>query len=257
MESSWYLVKFVPDLFRNEPENIGLIVVSHGDVASRFRGQDAAGRVDGRKLPRRFPPVDIYRGWIDYLLRVAERGELDVRLERLSRRIDSIVVERRGSLFGNLAEVSAEDAVRQLYPMLVDEPVEREKDIVAIAESIVARLAVEVERDVPVKVVEHGIQRNLRFDYRYRGHRTALMDRLPLATTGRRIEREINEMAYRLGAVQKTNDANLLVLYSPPVDDEAEAGLRLIEQYAHTIEVTSATAPEDVANALEVDLLPA
>ena len=257
MESSWYLVKFVPDLFRNEPENIGLIVVSHGEVASRFRGQDAAGRVDGRKLPRRFPPVDIYRGWIDYLLRVAGQGELDVRLERLSRRIDSIVVERRGSLCGDLAEVSAKDAVRRLYPMLVDEPVEREKDIVAIAESIVARLAVKIERDVPVEVVEHGVARKLRFDYRYRGHHTALMDRLPLATTGRRIEREINEMAYRLGAVHKMGTANLVVLYTPPVDDEAEAGLRLIEQYAHTIEASSATAPEDVASVLQVDLLPA
>lgn len=47
-----YLVaKYIPELLRNEPRNVGVIVWTPEKVDARFWGENGEDNVDGRKIP--------------------------------------------------------------------------------------------------------------------------------------------------------------------------------------------------------------
>ena len=61
---SYLIAKYVADLFRNEPKNIGIIVWLDGFTEARFLAT-ADGKVNGRYLPDSIN-VASYRQWIEY-----------------------------------------------------------------------------------------------------------------------------------------------------------------------------------------------
>jgi hypothetical protein len=70
-----YLVaKYVPDLSRMEPRNIGVIVWSEGEVAARFAGEapEKPSEVDGRSIPGFVTSRPAYKQWVRFW-----RKELD------------------------------------------------------------------------------------------------------------------------------------------------------------------------------------
>ncbi len=69
MSGIQYLVaKYVPDLFRFEPRNIGIIVWHAGQSAARFWGEKPGqpGEIDGRAKPPFIASDSTYRHWIRY-----------------------------------------------------------------------------------------------------------------------------------------------------------------------------------------------
>jgi hypothetical protein len=63
---TYLIAKFVPDLFRNEPVNVGVIVWIDGRVESKFIAQRPDGEIDGRFLPREIKNhTHVYKQWID------------------------------------------------------------------------------------------------------------------------------------------------------------------------------------------------
>lgn len=82
MGKAEYLVaKYVPDLFRNEPINIGVIAWLDGSVALRFLGQKPDGRIDGRAggLAGTIKSIPNYKQWIESWTRKASKSELSCR----------------------------------------------------------------------------------------------------------------------------------------------------------------------------------
>lgn len=61
----WYIAKFVPDLVREEPINVGVIAMRDSEVAARFLGVHDDGRLDGRRVVDRIPHVEGYRVWME------------------------------------------------------------------------------------------------------------------------------------------------------------------------------------------------
>jgi len=76
MSAPRFLVaKYIPDLRRMEPKNIGVVLWSDGDVRAKFVGELQAGRVD----PPQYLHVNsrrAYRQWITYCRTVLDRSEL-------------------------------------------------------------------------------------------------------------------------------------------------------------------------------------
>lgn len=67
MSSTHYiLAKHVPDVFRKEPRNIGVIVWSEVGVAAQFWGVDAQGLLDKRQIPPFVISASAYEQWIKY-----------------------------------------------------------------------------------------------------------------------------------------------------------------------------------------------
>ncbi len=70
MSSCHYIVaKYIPDLFRMEPRNIGVIVWSPSGVDARFvaEGTAKSGEIDGRNLPDfASGQGSVFKQWIQY-----------------------------------------------------------------------------------------------------------------------------------------------------------------------------------------------
>jgi hypothetical protein len=83
IERPRYLVaKYISDLQRMEPRNIGIVVCASGVTCARFLGEKPGrpGHVDGRKVPPFVTSVAAYKQWIEFW-----RGEFEDFPRRSSR----------------------------------------------------------------------------------------------------------------------------------------------------------------------------
>ena len=77
MNKAQYLIaKYVPDLFRNEPVNIGVVVWIDGSVAYRFIGQRSDGTINGQIVRDRFRSLANYKQWVESWVRIATSQEV-------------------------------------------------------------------------------------------------------------------------------------------------------------------------------------
>lgn len=75
-QTTYLIAKYVPDIFRNEPENIGIIVWIQGHVALKFLGQRTDGSINGQTVRDRFRSLANYKQWVESWQRLASRGEV-------------------------------------------------------------------------------------------------------------------------------------------------------------------------------------
>jgi hypothetical protein len=71
-----YLVaKYVPDLRRMEPRNVGVVVWSRGEVVARFAGErrEQPGEVDGRSVPGFVTSLSAYKQWVRFWRKELEK----------------------------------------------------------------------------------------------------------------------------------------------------------------------------------------
>jgi hypothetical protein len=127
----YLIAKYVDDLARNEPKNVGVIVTDGDQIVARFDGENETGTIDLRKVRHRISGSHAYRAWTHYW-RVAldnpssigspeaTPGEL-IRLlaDEPSR---DFYLEHGGSLLLDADERSLEETARELYEKIVREP---------------------------------------------------------------------------------------------------------------------------------------
>ena len=75
MKVEYWLARYVPDLLRNEPRNVGVLVRRGKEVAARFVGEDDDLELDQRKLGR-FPFPEVYTEWVRFWRRKLPSGDL-------------------------------------------------------------------------------------------------------------------------------------------------------------------------------------
>ncbi|MEW1952788.1 hypothetical protein [Terrabacter sp. NPDC080008] len=256
----WYLIKTVPDLFRNEPINVGVMVTIDGEVGSRFFAQDERGRIDGRRLPRTFPPLSTYREWVSYFSRVASEDGLEERLQRLAERPREMVVERRGGFAGDTVSGTPQQRADALFAALVDD--DRMTDIPTVDASVddlFRRLDATIDRDVDVRVRDKGgIPTTVHFRYRHTGNHVTLMDRVHLGGGERRVSQAVNDLLFRIRLAEKSAKVrDFLVMHDEIRDSQMEHEVERIERYANVVDVTSNDPAQDVAAKLGVGLVTA
>lgn len=258
MRNAWYLVKSVPDIYRNEPINIGVIVALGGEVATRFVGQDQHGNVDGRRLPHHVPSASEYRGWIGYFERAAREPDFEERIDRLAKRPRGIVVERRGGFVGGLDEGTIQERADMLFSMAVAHPARVDTPTIeAATDNILSRLSARILRDVPVRVQDRGRPTDVYFRYLHEGSHRTLMDRIHMSGPERQIMRQVNDLLFRIELVERSKKhEEFLVMYDAVTTEASEEQLQRIESYANTVNVLEAGAAGTVAQQLGVSLLP-
>ena len=74
----YLLAKYVPDLRRGEPRNVGVIVWSPDGVEARFVGEKPGrpGDIDGRSVPSFVTSPAAYRQWVEYWTYQLRREEI-------------------------------------------------------------------------------------------------------------------------------------------------------------------------------------
>jgi hypothetical protein len=139
--ASYLVAKYIPDLRRMEPRNIGVIVLTPDSIAARFLAEkDETGEVDGRAAPSFIHSLAAYKQWIAFWRRAITRKRIEDRYgETLSYPGDRYLEVLRGSgkggycladggvLLDRVAATETPRLVRHLYRELVatDEAEER------------------------------------------------------------------------------------------------------------------------------------
>lgn len=256
MTGSWYTLKFIPDVFVNEPYNVGVMGVDQGQVEARFLAEDQdSGAISGRKLPRDLP-TQTYRDWVAFVRRAAEAGDLDRRIERLARRTgDSFLIEKRGPIFGGQ---DLERVVDDLYSKVVtaDHNDHGDVSVQDASDKLVRSLNEPLERDVTLQVIDQrSVKHALKFPYRHSGQdRTTLLDRISI---GDRDSPFVDSLLFRIDMAERSQVVDDFVVFYRMASDgrHVEDALRRVEAYANTLNVAEPTAAVDLAAQLGVGLI--
>jgi hypothetical protein len=116
MATHWYLIQYIPDLYRREARNVGLALMHEGRGYARFLGQRS-----GEPCPT--SAARTYEAWVNYLTHHLEAGTWQPALDTLSRRrsLDNFRVEHGGAWLGVVED--PQDLLDELFDQLVGGPV--------------------------------------------------------------------------------------------------------------------------------------
>lgn len=73
--AKFYIAQYIPDPFRKEPTNVGVIAMRDGKAAGKFFAENDKGGIIKANARRRVLHPGIYRQWIDYWKECVRRGE--------------------------------------------------------------------------------------------------------------------------------------------------------------------------------------
>jgi hypothetical protein len=125
----YWIAQHVSDLFRNEPQNVGVLVEDSGKTSARFFGEASPNSFDGRKL-RSFTFPDVYKQWVSFWRAESLRHKADA-LVQLSGSHYRVVL---GGDVDGVDEGDVDSAATYLYSLLVSEGGFREA-VAGIAEA--------------------------------------------------------------------------------------------------------------------------
>lgn len=265
MSAPWYVVKYMPDLYRREPRNIGVVLLHDDHGYGRFLGQDpASGELDTRRVAQTIPATKTYAAWVDFFTHHLTVGTWTKARESLARRsLDNFLVEEGGTW-----ELDYDDPrllLDELYGSLVDDLAASTGDRDSAGSPSIMGLIRRVFQEagiakrvvsspifhVPVQGLREPIEKMMKFDYKFANGHVTLMERMSLAP-GRDTDNQqrINDFLYRAEHVSEQHPEieNFIALYhvtgrpAGEGHDEVEEELRQLEAYADTLDVSNVPA---------------
>lgn len=114
MIATYWVAKYVDDVLRNEPRNVGVIVRVNDCFAAKFLGERNDGEFDGRKV-KSFTHPSVYSQWRSYWRRKVNAGNINAILEAST---GNYFVKAGGEV-SDIGSDSAADVCHFLYGMMV------------------------------------------------------------------------------------------------------------------------------------------
>jgi len=129
---TYFIAKYVDDLTRNEPNNVGILACDGERIVARFDGENDADSIDLRKVRHRITGSHAYRGWVHYwreaikdpaAVGVESATPADL-MEQLVEKVSSrdFYIEPGGSILLDADGRTLEETTRELYERIVREP---------------------------------------------------------------------------------------------------------------------------------------
>jgi hypothetical protein len=197
MTARWLVAKYIPDLRRREPMNVGVILVMpDGSAHGRFRAMRDDGGLDGRSA-RWARSTDNYRAHVDYWRYIAEQGFADgAQLERAVMPLgdESYFLDLGGERLSGAQEAIDPDAfLDRLYAELVEgeTPDRTSLSVTELAEQTLGQLHLPhdavIQRDFRIEsVMGDGATDAVIFDYRFDNGAVHLIRNVPLSFADQR-----------------------------------------------------------------------
>lgn len=249
----WLVAKYIPDLRRREPRNIGVIAGIGTNVQSRFLGQRPDGTVDGRRT-KWAGSVAVYKAWIEYWREHArDLSRVD---DLLSHAVDdNYVLEFGGErIAGGADEIDVRTLAETLYINLVEDLPQRDSLTIAeLSETVIKRLGIEhrVKRSERIDLNADSIS----FDYRYDNGRVNLMQRINLVYDDDRSWDNVHAAAWAFQKVKDNpkfaNAQTIALIKQRNPDRELVRQLGVLTEHAEPVDVTE----ENRATLVLADLL--
>jgi hypothetical protein len=232
VKARWLVAKYLPDLRRREPDNVGVILLVNGGVHLRFVGE-RDGRLDGRARS--------FQAWVDYWTHVATNTRFESLASKLTAPLGdaSYFIEAGGErIFGD--RTTPEEMLDDLYTTLIEPSSDRRSvGVRRLAENVFGRLAIRdrIQTDVLLEIDDDA----LRFDYRHDGARPTLMQGVSLVNADDRSWDNVHRVAYELA--KATGSAvvhQAIALVNPRAHDkDLDRQLRVLMQHAEVVDVSN------------------
>jgi hypothetical protein len=266
------VAKYVPDLRRMEPHNIGVIVWSAGEVAARFLAErvEQPGDVDGRSVPNFVTSTNAYKQWVRFWRKELEKSDIrpldggeavsrssvDFLRVLASMSKDNFLLVESGMLLDRVEVGGLPDVADYLFRFLVEEVSTAEEPRDPSLEEVCQRLIEETHldaapyfhRNYPLTCrVPGDATETFEFSYAYgNGSPVRLYQHLPLPRRryGKNLKRNVHHVAWMFEKVidQKViapEQGGVLIYPTPDQlqDDEVQKSLRMLSSMTRILDL--------------------
>ena len=272
MQARYSVAKYIPDLVRGEPRNIGVVVWSPDRVEARFIAEypDRPGQIDGRSIPGFVTSPVAYRQWVQFWRSELSRQSVSSKQGRGPiRREDAAFLDTiqswnkdnfqlldGGSILPEGGSSDLATIVQSLFEDLVAPQAEEGRDLPleSVCESIIADSEISrsphFRRNFPVTCsLGNGVMENFEFSYAYSNASLHLFQRVPFSGRKTILRKTVHDSAWtfekvRASHIVQPDHGVALVLVS---DDQRgnEEVLRALSVLGSVARVVDLSSPEE------------
>lgn len=264
--TKYLLAKYIPDLHRFEPRNVGVIVWSPLGIEARFVAEypNRPGEVDGRSIPNFVTSPSAYKQWIRYwrdaisgttirplgggdVVASSSPGFIEA-LQQTAR--GNFVVVDAGSVLDEVGEEELPTVADQLFAQLVEanapeEP--RDLDLDTVADQLFERLHLNRHRNFysnySVRCPVRGVEEEYVFSHAFaNGTLQKLYQRLAIPKGKARLRKNVHDVAWSFEQVfnqhiVEPQNAGVLVYVTEEQETQpdVEKSLRLLGNITRVI----------------------
>ncbi len=263
MTPRYLLAKYIPDMARYEPKNIGVIVWSPYGIKCRFLAEKPLNpsNIDGRSIPPFVTNSYAYRQWITFWTKEASKsviepvcgGEpvssssphmMDV-LRQTSK--DNFVLEEGGYLLDAIGQEDIQHFVDYLFDTLVNqsEPEEpKDPTLNEISEDVIAKSNIRstpyFHDDYPLKLEIDSVEDIAKFSHVYQNGKVSVVQKIAISKL---LDKNVHSAAWQFEKVReaklvkKTEDMLALIYATPEqqADTRTNQLLRVLGSVAPVI----------------------
>jgi hypothetical protein len=249
MTTKWYIAKYLPDVRRGEPKNVGIVLYSQGRATARFIGQTDGDSIDGRSA-RWAGSQENYKAWVHRWSHTASQVRTEEAFDAMRSTIpgSSYYLEKGGEYLV-AGSHDASEVIQALFVELVDEPRHDQRATLLdhreawLAEAFTELgVAPEIEQDCEVTVDGD----RLRFDYRHANGIDRLFKKVNLLANERRSWGTVHEAAWSLNGVRQRARTIGFALVDPTGSIDVEAQLGVLARCGKVIDINSPGAKNEL-----------
>lgn len=254
----YLIAKYVDDLARNEPRNVGVIAYDGAAMLARFDGEDDQGRMDLRRVKGPRNAAQTFRAWVDYwraaidephaldrALRDVSPGDVRIADYLLELPSQDFYLERGGTILLDGDELSLYETLTDLFARLVrvpDAPASPslgDKSRTAIAAAGVRLDDARFEVDVPVTLeFDGGVKLDENVSYAVTNGKRHYLQEMPF-DPGKptRSQKEASHCVVLFEHSAEIRDSGLVLYDRSSVTAEQYRLLELLMLYAPVVNV--------------------
>lgn len=240
-QAEWLVARYMPDLRRREPKNVGVMLKMGDLILSRFLGERSEGRIDGRRVNAFVNSVDNYKAWVSYWQSVAGGGSKNLLALADKRGDDSYFLEYGGERMFGSEHTDPNDMLDYLYSVLVEEMPEPDTlNVKQLSEHVLTSAGIR-DRVTEKYRLQVSPTDSALFDYKYANGAVHLMKRVTLTYQDERSWTGVHAAAWdfeKAASQLNGSEGQLIALVKArPSDSELRWQMGLLDDLAHVVDV--------------------
>lgn len=249
MNAQWLVAKYMRDLKRREPQNVGVLLRVGDLVLSKFKGERPDRTINGHLVRGWAGDLNTYKAWVEYWRRTVS-AEWDIKkLTRVRSGAQSYFLEFGGERLVGNGKIHPEELLDDLYHLVVEKESEPEIGVRGLSEGVFERLAIldRVQRDcritIPAADGGSGVEDELFFDFRFDNGATNLFQALSLSYPDGRTWMHVHAAAWafeKMTGYQRAGRRRMFALVKARRHNmEAERQMGLLARHAEVLDVAA------------------